>query len=636
MLQRNFYIACLFFLIPSLGTGQDLDSLVQVIAEGKADTVQMWNLHTLAASYNQAGDSRGIEVGRQTVDLAERLNHHHGKARAHYVLGIALDLAGKADSCVQQQLIALEMFREENDEIWIGNTMNSIGVSYYFAGDANSALKWYLDVMDHWEKVGDSYSASKTINNIGVIYRMQSRYQEAIDIYKKSEVIKLELGDELGLAKIYHNMGLAYSYLEDEHNSVLYIQKALDLNTKLGLESEVVSCQASLGVAHYKLGHLPEAEKLLLAALEKKELMHETTERPEFLSYMGRVKLELGKPREALPFLLESTQIVRQTDRKEVLNGLTILLADSYYALKNFEEASKYYREHEEISREQTSVVRVEEMEKMQEAYNAKEREKELEISQLKLADKERQQRLFQWGIGFGLILVLALAYTVWVKVKSNRVLGKQKEIIEQSLSEKEILLREIHHRVKNNLQVVSSLLSIQSRGIVDKKALEAVNESRNRVKSMALIHQDLYREENLTNIDVKSYIVKLSESLFNSYKIDENQISFTTDIDDIALDVDTIIPLGLILNELISNALKYAFEEQETGRLEVKLKKVEDVLEMEVIDDGVGIDFNSLDESSFGLKMIRAFSDKLDATFEVKSDHGTQTKLRVKKFKAA
>jgi two-component system, sensor histidine kinase PdtaS len=636
MMFRTFYITLVLVTFSVCMRAQVIDSLIQEINVGERDTVQMWNMKMLTAEYNYISDVKGIEMGYRTVELARLLGHRRGEAMAHYVLGIALDLAGKADSCVHHQLIALDMFRTENDQVWVGNTMNSIGVSYYFAGDMNSALKWYIEVMDHWEKIGDAHSASKTINNIGVIYRLQFKYEEAIEIYKKAERIKIELGDETGLAKVYHNIGLAYSYLGDEINCILYIKKARDLNEKLGLISEALSCEATLGVANFKLGNYPEAEELLLRAMENRESFSQTTELPEFLTYLGRVKMELNKPLEALPYLEEAEKILQNTERREMLSELTLTLAICYYSLSRFKESSDYYREHERISSQLRNVKRIEEMEKMQEEYNAKEREKELEISQLKLADKEKQQLIFQWGIGFGVLLVLVLAYTIWVKVKSNRVLGKQKEIIEQSLADKEILLREIHHRVKNNLQVVSSLLSIQSRGIVDKKALEAVNESRNRVKSMALIHQDLYREENLTNIDVKSYIVKLSESLFNSYKIDENQISFTTDIDDISLDVDTIIPLGLILNELISNALKYAFDKQETGRLQVKLKKVEGVLEMEVIDDGVGIDFNSLDESSFGLKMIRAFSDKLDATFEVKSDHGTQTKLRVKKFKAA
>ncbi|MFT5184268.1 MAG: two-component sensor histidine kinase [Flavobacteriales bacterium] len=636
MMIRTVYITLALIALPGFLSAQVIDSLIQAINLGQRDTVQMHNLESLTAEYNHINDEKGVETGYKAVELARQLGHTRGEAMAHYVLGIALDLTGQADSCVYHQLIALDIFREEGDQVWVGNTMNSIGVSYYYAGDMNAALKWYLDVMEHWENLGDANSASKTINNIGVIYRLQFKYKEAIEIYKKSEKIKLELGDEIGLAKVYHNIGLAHSYLGDENNCVLYIQKALYLNEKLGLESEVLSSKASLGVAKFKLGQYEESELLLLEAIEYREFFSETTEVPEFLTYLGRVKMELGKPQEALTYLIEAEEILRKTDRREILNELNLTLALCYYSMNRFRESSDYYRAHEMTASELTHALRIEEMEKMQESYNAKEREKELEISQLKLADKERQQLIFQWGTALGLLVLLILAYTVWIKIRSNNTLAKKNEIIENSLSEKEILLREIHHRVKNNLQVVSSLLSIQSRGIVDKKALEAVNESRNRVKSMALIHQDLYREENLTNINVQSYIVKLSESLFHSYNVDENQINFVTDVEDISLDVDTIIPLGLILNELMSNALKYAFIEQEGGRLEVKLKKVSDCLEMEVIDDGVGIDFNSLNESSFGLKMIRAFSDKLGASFEVKNENGTHTKLTVKKFKAA
>ena len=135
-----------------------------------------------------------------------------------------------------------------------------------------------------------------------------------------------------------------------------------------------------------------------------------------------------------------------------------------------------------------------------------------------------------------------------------------QNTIVFEALKEKDFLLREIHHRVKNNLQVISSLLSLQARQIGDKNIQKAINEGRSRVRSMALIHQNLYQNENLTGVSVERYLSNLLSELFDTYKVDSDKITLHFNIQDIDLDVDTMVPFGLILNELISNCLKHAF----------------------------------------------------------------------------
>jgi len=186
-------------------------------------------------------------------------------------------------------------------------------------------------------------------------------------------------------------------------------------------------------------------------------------------------------------------------------------------------------------------------------------------------------------------------------------------------------------------LQVVSSLLNLQSRNITDATALAAITEGKNRVKSMALIHQNLYRDDNLMGVDVKEYIEKLTLSLFSSYQIAPNAVSLKTDIDQLQLDVDTVVPLGLILNELISNALKYAFEENTFGGVvEIKLKQENDKLLLEVNDNGKGLPsgWNYEQLSSMGYQLIRSFVQKMKAELFITGSDGTKVKMLISKFK--
>ena len=195
--------------------------------------------------------------------------------------------------------------------------------------------------------------------------------------------------------------------------------------------------------------------------------------------------------------------------------------------------------------------------------------EREAQIANLDADNKLKDLKLAQasrirLGLVLGIILLGIIAALVWrnsiIRKRSNADLRQKNKIIEDNLHEKEILLREIHHRVKNNLQIISSLLSLQSRNVDDSAVKDAMKAGQNRVHSMALIHQNLYQEGDLIGVNTRDYITKLTTSLWHSYNIEEERISLITDIDPLRLDVDIMIPVGLILNELISNALKYAF----------------------------------------------------------------------------
>jgi PAS domain S-box-containing protein len=200
-------------------------------------------------------------------------------------------------------------------------------------------------------------------------------------------------------------------------------------------------------------------------------------------------------------------------------------------------------------------------------------------------------------------------------------------ERIRLSLKEKEVLLKEVHHRVKNNLQIISSLLNLQSKYIKDSQALEMFKESRNRIRSMTLIHEKLYRSKDLANLDVAEYIQNLSSNLFRSYS--SGRVSLKTQVDDILLGIDTAIPCGLIINELVSNSLKHAFPEKQ-GEIFVDLHRDDGRFTLIVRDNGVGfpenVDFRNTD--SLGLQLVCTLTDQLDGAIELNRTGGTEFKI--------
>ncbi|MDQ3191174.1 MAG: PAS domain S-box protein, partial [Bacteroidota bacterium] len=206
------------------------------------------------------------------------------------------------------------------------------------------------------------------------------------------------------------------------------------------------------------------------------------------------------------------------------------------------------------------------------------------------------------------------------------------KKIIEQqiksSLKEKEVLLKEVHHRVKNNLQVISSILNLQSSKIKDKKVLEVLKESQDRIKSMAYIHESLYQSKDFSQINFSEYIENLSKNLVHSYRLYNNLVDLRLDIDEVYLNLDLAIPCGLIINELVSNALKYAFPNNKKGTIFITVKIKENNLELKVKDNGIGfpknIDFRNTE--TLGLQLVTALSDQIrgSVNMETKKQGGT------------
>jgi len=207
----------------------------------------------------------------------------------------------------------------------------------------------------------------------------------------------------------------------------------------------------------------------------------------------------------------------------------------------------------------------------------------------------------------------------------------RAEEQIKASLKEKEVLLKEIHHRVKNNLQIISSLLSLQSPYLKDGQASEMFRESQNRVKSMALIHERLYQSKYLGEIDFAEYVRKLTVDLFHSYGVDSSAIQLVLNVSDILLDIDTAIPCGLIINELVSNSLKHAFPAGEKGEVCVDFSSDNDNnFKLVVSDNGVGLpeDLDFRNTESLGLQLVNALINQLDGAIELDKSGGTAFKI--------
>ena len=210
--------------------------------------------------------------------------------------------------------------------------------------------------------------------------------------------------------------------------------------------------------------------------------------------------------------------------------------------------------------------------------------------------------------------------------------------VIEARDKEKELLLRELHHRVKNNLQIVSSLLRLQSKQLKDENAIFAIQDSRNRVEAMSLIHQKLYQKDVLTDISIREFINNLITNISASYGAGPEKMHLDRDIEDIIVHVELAIPLGLILNELICNAYKHAFTSIANPRLVLLLKEEGQGILVKVKDNGIGMpeNFDIKTSKSFGMDLVASLVKQLHGTLKLSNFEGANFEIFISKYKIA
>jgi len=290
------------------------------------------------------------------------------------------------------------------------------------------------------------------------------------------------------------------------------------------------------------------------------------------------------------------------------------------YLKRNVRIRDSLNRNESSMKKQQLAAVAGQEIE-----YSKKmmeQQKKDLEQSRSDLQAKEERINIVFISLIFTLLGFAGLVFAYLKSIKNQRLIAEQKRIIEASLVEKDSLLKEIHHRVKNNLQMVSSLLSLQTKNTRSKAAIEALEEGKSRVKAMALIHQKLYQNDDLSVIEMQGYIESLINSVQSVYKKGGHNINIAIDAEGVELDIDRAIPFGLILNELVSNSFKYAFpDDDDNGKIYIHLRKnggQEGYFEY--TDNGVGLpdDTDDRANSSMGIRLMNRLVNQLQSTLNI------------------
>lgn len=569
------------------------------------------------------------------IPLSEQLLSMEQVQHDSTLLIRAVKYRGRAHRKMGNYVPAIASFKQvysyatnHKDSLLIAESADQIGIMNTFMGNMAEGQKYLLEVAELYSKVGSKSNIAGANNGLAIFYNDMGQTDKAIDMYNLSLQQYEEIDDTMGRANIHANLGMLYvgekKYALAENH--ILMQGKLDtlMKTQWGLGFH----HDYMGVLRRKQGKYEEALKWYQSSLRIREELPSHYNIAESRSGLSATYLALGQFDEAIK---QAQEVLRHKEDHQSLSQQISAyshMAKAYEKKGNYKEAISYQKEYKIMSDSIYQRDMLSQIADKDALYQGAKKDEEIAkldaanlISQGKIRNKNKV--ILLGGLALGMISILLFFLCQLLKKVS-----KQKNQLEGLVSEKDLLLREIHHRVKNNLQLVSSLLTLQGRSLDNDVALQAINEGKSRVRSMALIHQDLYSKESLTDISVKHYIEKLTQELFDMYQIDKEEITLAMNIQDMKLDVDTLIPLGLIINELITNSLKYAFPNKKYGSLVVRLHEKNKELILIVEDDGIGYNPEEIREHSFGNTLINALSEQLGGAITLSSTQGTSTQI--------
>ncbi len=632
MLKNGLRIASLLFYMPLSIWSQEvrLDSIDALLTQ-ELQIDKHKNLLWLAAETAVLQDS----TVHKTKSYTAALRSLPSMNRDSSLLMKALKLDAHADRILGNYIRSIEQFEichayfsRKGDTANLAFTANQLGSMNVFMGQNEKAQRYLFEVYSLYKAQGNKQKLAQATNGLAIFYNNTNQEEKAIERYVEALKMFREIKDTMGQANVHANLGISYTDSGEFTKAEYHIgmQGKLDslLNTQWGLGFFF----DYLGYLREKQGRYQEAYQNHLQSLKIRENLSSHYNITESRISLAAVLIRLGKYDEAI---VEANKVFENYEERQSLHQLQSsyeLLSEAYEAKKEMVKALAFHKLYKKIS---DSVFNTDMIEAITEKDAKFERvQKENEITILNLENQtshkvigQKNRTIFMGGTGLFLISLLCVGlYFI------TRKYLRQKQELAQALSEKDILLREIHHRVKNNLQLVSSLLTLQGRSIDNESAQKAINEGKSRIRSMALIHQDLYQTENITSVNSQKYFKNLCQELYTTYSISKDKVALQMDIEDIPIDVDTLVPLGLITNEIISNSLKYGFPDNKTGNLKVVLKGNNGGLLLKVSDDGIGYDPREVSANSFGNRLIHSLAQQLEAELNISTENGTTIEI--------
>ncbi|GAB3735598.1 tetratricopeptide repeat-containing sensor histidine kinase [Spirosoma lituiforme] len=599
-----------------------------------------YNLLTSAIRLHQGLFDESILCSQAAINYFTKSHKPGSVAKVYHNLGLLYKTMGgdlRVRVNLEKGLYYMQQAIKINQELKNNRALSenyiNLGIIYEDLREYERGRECFLKALAINDAVHAKPEAYRVIyNNLGKNATVQGQNEQAIVYLNKALAINLELNRTTSLVHNYRNLSTAYQLLQKPEQAVLYGEKAIMLVEK--------SKDAPLTRSVYKMmsqmyASVGKYEKAYRYAVQQKQIEDSL--------------MNLDKTR-TVARLEEQYTLKKSNELATIQAGLALAKTREIARIESTKEreiAAMQAEENRRIARVK-AIVDIEKTRAIADVQAKYETQKR--VSQIAALDQQNRQQTRQvnymaGGLGLLGLLLSLLVGQYWALRRANRRLSIQNEIItsnsQQLVSQSDqlrTLMKELHHRVKNNLAIVSSLLTLQANGLTDEKAVQALRKGQQRIQAMSLIHQRLYQTDRVTIVNIREYLTDLAVSLMQAYGYESANFDLQVDVVVEELDVDVAVPLGLIVNELITNSFKYAFAHQKHPRLRIRLdyatEAVQPGITLEVQDNGPGIasaDWQKgSSQTSFGRRLVATLTEQLDGKFELTSHNGTLCRLHI------
>ena len=573
--------------------------------------------------------AQALVYTQQGVALAEKTKNRnwlpkfyemHGRMHANL---LQLDSATVYFKKAEKGYIALK------DKKGQANTYFKMAWVHRKNGLLDEALQKDLEGLKLMEILKDQAGICNAMTRVSEDLTIQKRLKEALEYAEKA--IAIADKNNLTSEKFFVNFNAANVAMASSkfEASFQYYDNALNIATAQNMGFPTLSDVTNgRGNAYKRLGKYEAALKDYENCYHYAKVSNYQNAINTAIGNLGEINLLLGNYKAALGYQLETVRLQEVNNDSSNLVENYDHVSTIYSKLGDFKSALVYKQKAFHLRDSIASIESDAKMSEMLTKYETKKKEATISSQATTISQQKLIKRLF---IGLA-ILLLGLLVFGYISYQSR---NKKNALLAIKNAENELLLKEIHHRVKNNLEIVSGLLALQSSQIDNQATKDAMLESQNRVNSIGIVHQKLYQGTNLGAVEMKDYVLNLSESILDSFGA-EGKIDLQLAMENLELDIDTAVPLGLIINELITNTVKYAFPNNEKGKLTIKLEKQHDnMLHLVVSDNGVGKS-EIIQGTGFGGQLISLLTQQLNGTMTEENNNGTTVIFDFKLKKAA
>lgn len=528
---------------------------------------------------------------KKGITLAKKLGDQQKLANQYSIYAIVnQDIA--PDSAFYYLEKALEINYDLKDTINISSNLNEIALFYQETGQDSMAIVYFKKIIFLTKKIDFKPAIAGSYNNMGNSYSKLKNFPKALESYQKAMKVKNEMGDTYGVAGTYSNIGRIYTLVREFDNAQKYLEKSLEL---------------------YRDLDIPGKEAMVLANI-------------------GNNHLKEGNTQEALKYTLQAKQLLDQHQLSDLPNLEIPMYNQLYKAHKTLGNSEKALEAFEEVLRlelQQSKDDYKDELSKNQVRYETALKEKKIDLLSAENDLKDRrikEKGLYQNILILSVISVMIILILIYIgyrrKQKTEVILADKNDRLEEALQEKKDLLIEVNHRVKNNLQTISAFLEMQLFRSKDRELEKALKESVGRVRAMSLIHKAM---ETGDSLDVVSSDVYLKELLIQLQKSQPGiqKIQLHSEIEPFQMVAQQAISIGLIVNELVTNAYKYAFTTTDKGEVSVRIELEVDTIKLHLSDNGLGA--KAPFTRGTGLRLVHAFVNKMKGHVEQDTTNGTK-----------